>query len=45
MCLVDGSVLLDGGGYGLDIALSVFIRLVADLMFDLITLRTSIFLS
>ena len=44
ICLIDGSLLFNGSGCGLDIALSVFIRLVADLIFDLIHLRTSILL-
>ena len=40
MCLVDGYVLFDGSKGGVCISLSIFIRLDADLMYDLIDFST-----
>ena len=44
MCLVDGSFLFDGSKGGVCISLSIFVRLDADLMYDLIYFSTSILL-
>ena len=44
MCLVDGSVLFDGSKGGVCISLTIFVRLDADLMYDLTDFRTSILL-
>ena len=44
MCLVDGFVLFDGSKGGVYIFLSIFVRLDADLMYDLTDFSTSILL-